>query len=63
MNQKTTQQNFYAQRISNQSNHWLLIFICKGSATKVIIHRRATAVHKSRTRLGFKQHDVILTKE
>ena len=49
MNQKTTTwQNLYIQRISNQSNHWLC---------------RITAVQKFKTRSGFKQYDVILTKE
>ena len=39
------------------------IFIDKKLATKVIMDGRTTAVHKFRTRLGFKQYDVILTKE
>ena len=39
------------------------IFICKELATKVIMDCRKAAAHKSRTRLGFKQYDVILTKE
>ena len=38
------------------------IFIDKKLATKVIMGCR-TAAHKFRTRLGFKQYDVILTKE
>ena len=38
------------------------IFIYKELATKVIMDCR-TAAHKFRTRLGFKQCDVILTKE
>ena len=40
-----------------------IIFIDKESAAKVIIDCRTTAAHKFRTRLGFKQYDVILTKE
>ena len=38
-------------------------FIEKESAKKVIMDLRATARHKFRTRLGFKQNDVIYTKE
>ena len=30
---------------------------------KVIMDCRTTSAHKFRTRLGFKQYDVILTKE
>ena len=30
---------------------------------RVIMDRRTTAAHKFRAKLGFKQHDVILTKE
>ena len=41
---KTTQHNLYTQRISNQSNYGYF---------------RTTAAHKFRTRLGFKQDDVI----
>ena len=32
-------------------------------AVKVIMDCRTTSAHKFRTRLGFKQYDVILTKE
>ena len=32
-------------------------------ATKVIIDRRTIAVHKFRTRVGFKQYDINLTEE
>ena len=32
-------------------------------AIKVIMDCRATSAHKFRRRLGFKQYDVILTKE
>ena len=39
------------------------IFIDKKLAIKVIINCRTTSAHKFRTRLGFKQYDVILTKE
>ena len=39
------------------------IFINKESITKVIIDCRTTAVYKFRTRLGFKQYDVILNIE
>ena len=38
-------------------------FIDKKLATKVIMDCRTTMAHKFRTRLGFKQYDVILTKE
>ena len=38
-------------------------FLKEELATKVIIVCRAAAAHKSRTKLGFKQYDVILTKE
>ena len=38
-------------------------FIDKKLATKVIMDCRTTMTHKFRTRLGFKQYDVILTKE
>ena len=41
-----------------------IIFIQKESPTKVIIDcRTTTAALKFRTRSGFKQHDIILTKE
>ena len=43
-----------------QSNR---IFIDEKLATKVIIDSRAAAAHKFWTILGFKQYDVILTKE
>ena len=39
------------------------IFIHKEFAVKVIMDCRTTASHKFRTRLGFKQCDVILTKK
>ena len=39
------------------------IFIYKKSAIKVIMDCRATSAHEFRIRLGFKQHDVVLTKE
>ena len=39
------------------------IFINKESIIKVIIDCKTNAVHKFRTRLGFKQYDVILTIE
>ena len=39
------------------------IFIDEKLAIKVIMDCRATSAHKLRTRLGFKQFDVILTKE
>ena len=39
------------------------IFIRKELATKVIMDCRTTAAHKFRTRLGFKQYDVILTNK
>ena len=38
------------------------VFIQKELATKVIMNYRTTAAHKFRTRLGFKQYDIILTK-
>ena len=40
-----------------------IIFIDKELATKVIMNCRTTAGYNIRTRLGFKQYDVILTKE
>ena len=39
------------------------IFIDKKLTMKVIMNCRTTSAHKFRTRLGFKQYDVILTKE
>ena len=39
------------------------IFIHKGLATKVIMDCGKTAAQKFRTRLGFRQYDVILTKQ
>ena len=39
------------------------IFVEKELTIKVILDCRTTAAHKFRTRLGFKQYDVILTKE
>ena len=38
------------------------IFICKELAAKVIVNCRITETHNFRTRLGFKQYYVILTK-
>ena len=38
-------------------------FIDEKLAIKVITYCRITSAHKFRTRLGFKQYDVILTKE
>ena len=38
-------------------------FIRKELVTKIIMDCRTTAAHKFRTRLGFKQYDVILTKK
>ena len=39
------------------------IFIDKRLATKVIMDCRTMLAHRFRTRLGFKQYDVILTKQ
>ena len=39
------------------------IFIKEKLAIKVIMDCRTTLAHEFRTRLGFKQYDVILTKE
>ena len=39
------------------------IFIDENVAIKVIMDCRITSAHKFRARLGFKQYDVILTKE
>ena len=39
------------------------IFIDEKLVVKVIMDCRTTSAHKFRTRLGFKQYDVILTKE
>ena len=39
------------------------IFIEEKLAIKAIMDCRATSTHKFRTRLGFKQYDVLLTKE
>ena len=39
------------------------IFIDKKLAIKVIMDCRTTMANKFRTRLGFKQYDIILTKE
>ena len=39
------------------------IFIDEKLTIKVIMDCRTTSAHKFRTRLGFKQYDVILTKE
>ena len=39
------------------------IIIDEKLAIKVIMDCRTTSAHKFRTRLGFKQYDVILTKE
>ena len=38
------------------------VFIHKKLAIKVIVDCRATSAQKFRTRLGFKQYDVVLTK-
>ena len=39
------------------------VFIDKKLTIKVIMNCRTTSAHKFRTRLGFKQYDVTLTKE
>ena len=39
------------------------IFMNKELAIKVTINWRTTTAHRFRTRLGFKQYDVFLTKE
>ena len=39
------------------------MFIDEKLAIKVIMDCRITSAHKFKTRLGFKQYDVILTKE
>ena len=39
------------------------IFIDQKLANKIIMDCRKTSAHNFRTRLGFKQYDVILTKE
>ena len=39
------------------------IFIDKNVAVKVIMDCKTTSTHKFRTRLEFKQYDIILTKE
>ena len=40
-----------------------IIFIERKLETKVIMGCRTISAHKLRTRLGFKQYHVILTKE
>ena len=40
-----------------------IIFIDKKSSDRLIMDCRTTSAYKFRTRLGFKQYDVILTKE
>ena len=47
----------------NQKKQPNIIFIYKELATKAIMECRKTTEHKFKTRLGFKQYDVILTKE
>ena len=39
------------------------VFIYKELTSKVIVGCSTIAVHRFRTRLGFKQYDVILTKQ
>ena len=39
------------------------VFIDKKIAVKVVMDCRTVSAHKFRTRLGFKQYDVILTQE
>ena len=39
------------------------IFVDQKLAIKVIMDRRTTSAHKFKIRLGFKQYNVILTKE
>ena len=58
INQKPTQEYFNGQRVSDQGNLGFIVI-------KVIIHsvHSATAERKNRTRLGFKQYNVILPKE
>ena len=47
----------------NQKKQPNWLFIEKESAKKVIMDLRATARHKFRIRLGFKQNDIIYIKE
>ena len=49
--------------VEEQKKQVSRIFIDKKLAIKVIMDCRITSAHKFRTRLGFKQYDVILTKE
>ena len=58
INQKPTQGSFDGQSVSNQSNLGFIVI-------NIISHsvHSATAERKNRTRLGFKQYNVILTKE
>ena len=49
-----------AEEAQNYANR---IFIDEKLAIKVIMDCRTTMAHKFRTRLGFKQYDVIFTKE
>ena len=49
--------------VEEAQNYVNRIFIDEKLAIKVIMDCRTTMAHKFRTRLGFKQYDVIFTKE
>ena len=49
--------------VEEPKKHCNRIFIDENLVTKVIMDCRTTSAYKFRARLGFKQYDVILTKE
>ena len=54
----------YNYELDNKSkNQCNIIFMDEKSAIKLIVYCRTIRAHKFRTRLGFKDYDVFLTKE
>ena len=68
MHEIATKYNSYHRKhryelVEEAQNYVNRIFIDEKLAIKVIMDCRTTMAHKFTTRLGFKQYDVIFTKE
>ena len=59
----SNQRKYRYELVQEQNKQCNRIFIDEKLAVKVILDCTATSFHKLRTRLGFKQHNAILTKE
>ena len=59
----SNQRKYRYELVQEQKKQCNRIFIDEKLAVKVILDCTATSFHKLRTRLGFKQHNAILTKE